>query len=288
MNETNLRKADPPAVAPAAPTGAAARRRGLALGAAVGAALLVAGAGGYLLGRHREPATETAVVRSSEATAERPPPSREVQTAKRLLSDWKPAAADPLRPPAETDGRFEPALHLSPPFDAVDATLIDSLDTRLRLAHARPVGRNEVCVDRAGLRFACGLKGRASLQNHIYDKTVRCLRLFLDTDAPVSAGTAGHPIVDVRCTVDGEDLATHQIRAGYAFPTDLADADQRAALDDARRRGAGVWAGPYEIPAEDRSEEDARDVPFGSLRATTGGGGAETAPASEAKPAGRP
>lgn len=256
--------ATPPAGAPA--TGAS----GPALGIAVGLALLVGGAGGYALGTHRAllgAGDRTAAEQSARDAAERGRAlrSREQQVATQRLSQWRVEDLDPLAGPGGPATIFEPVLRLTPPFDAVDATLIDSLDTRVRLAQARPVGRNEICVNDAGIRSACGLKGRASLQNHMYGKAVTCVRLFLGQE-PLGAKEGRGRIVDARCSVAGEDLALHQIRAGFAFPSEFADADHVAALAEARRLRAGVWAGPYEIRADDQSEVDAREVPFGSLR----------------------
>lgn len=266
---TDLRRPSSASTAPIAPaTTPATGLTSVAVGIAVGVALLAGGAGGYALGRHRSQSVETetaarAVARAETRAAPRPAlPSAEQQTATRRLGVWNSEALDPL---AEVDGpvsRFELPLQLSPPFDAVDATLFDSLDSRIRLAHATPVGRSELCADFDGTRTACGLKGRATLQNFLLGKTVECVRLFLSHDER-------RKIIDARCRAGGEDLALHQIRAGYAFPNKLADADHLAALAEAQSRRVGVWSGPYVIPSEDRSEEDARDVPFGSLRLPT-------------------
>lgn len=236
---------------------------GMAIGIAVGVALLAGATVGFFLGRQRAPAGEAPAASEargrSEPRAGDAPRSVTQQTAARRLSAWVDYAGAPL---AEPDGPvtiFEPLLRLSPPFDAVDATVFDALDARVRLAQAWPVGRDEVCLDEAGTRFACGLKARASLQNFMFGKAVVCTRLFLSREER-------RGVVDARCSVGGVDLTTHQIRAGYAFPTELAEAGHQAALEEARRQRAGVWAGPYSPPTLDRSEADMREIPFGSLR----------------------
>jgi len=254
--------------------GTAAARLPIA-GILVGAAILAAGVGALLVGVGRngpdgeaQPPPAKPAERIA-APSEEPPASRERQTAIRMLDSWR---SDPAEPLAEADpaaGRFEPAIHPQPPYDAVDSTLFDALDRRFRLAQARAVPREEVCRDASGRRFACGLQGRASLQNNIVGKTVVCRRLFLGD--PDKTG-----IVDARCSVDGEDLALFQIRAGWALPSEHADAEHRAAFEEARARRVGVWAGAWEAPVRDASEIDAREVPFGSLR--LGEAGAKPAP----------
>jgi endonuclease YncB( thermonuclease family) len=231
----------------------------MSVGVVVGLALLAAGVIGFLLGRQHTPAPPSTPAAAPPAEARRATPTREQQLAAHRLAGWRVEPVDPLAPAGERATNFEPVLRPTPPYDAVDATLFDAFDMRIRLAHAWPVGRDEACLDPRGLRFACGLRARAALQNHLFGKTVTCIRLFL-------AQESDGGVVDARCTVEGEDLALRQIRAGWAFPNDLADADQRAALEDAQRERAGVWAGPYELPHRDLGIDDAREVPFGSLR----------------------
>jgi endonuclease YncB( thermonuclease family) len=140
--------------------------------------------------------------------------------------------------------------------------LFDGQDTRIRLALVFPVGRNEICTVDAGAHFACGLMGRASLQNFLARRSVVCAPVFL----PPGERRA---IVDARCRADDEDIAERQIRAGFAFPSPLAGDNYRDAMDEAKRQRAGVWAGPYDTPKMDLSEADARVVPFGSTRRST-------------------
>lgn len=240
---------------------APARGAALSIGMAIGLAILVAGGAGLLLGRHLTAPAPSGVAAPVASPDEKRSAvtSLERQIAARRLADWKLEPFDRLAQVEGTSAAFEPVLHPAPPFDAVDATLFDAFDMRIRLAHAKPVGRDEACLDHQGRRFACGLRGRASLQNFLFGKTVTCTRLFL--------GKGENPdVVDARCSAGGVDLATRQISAGWAFPSVHGDAGHRAALEEAQRERIGVWAGPYEVPREDHSVEDARDLPFGSLR----------------------
>ncbi len=239
-------------------------RRGSPLaGVPTGLMILAVGVGAYFLGQYRsapprQPAPETARP-ARERPAEAPAASRERQAAARLITGWRGEPFDPLAAADFVERRFEPIFEPPPPFDAVDSILIDTLDKRIRLAHARAVPREETCRDVTGRRYACGLESRAALQNHILGKTLVCRRLFLGD--PEKTG-----ILEVRCSVDGEDLALRQIRAGWATPSDLAEPEHLAAFEEARRARRGVWAGPWEIPVGDPSEADARAVGFGTLR----------------------
>ena len=233
-------------------------------GMAVGAAIVVVCVVALVVGQSRpgptgDAAGEAASPPAAERRAEAPPASRERQTAMRLLAGWRNEAADPFAEGDGIDRRFEPVLRPPPPYDAVDSTLIDTLELRIRLAHARAVPRDEVCRDTTGRRYACGLEARATLQNHLVGKTLVCRRLFLGD--PERTGMA-----DVRCAVDGEDLALRQIRAGWATPSEIAEPDHLAAFEEARNARRGVWAGPWQIPARDPTETDARAIGFGTLR----------------------
>ena len=259
MSDTFTTTSPPETAAVAMPT-RPARFGPMLVGATVGVALLILGTAGLLVLRRTAPTGPTGSgPAAGSVEADRPPASRERQLATHRLADWKMDPYDRLTPAEGVTATFEPALRPAPPFDAIDATLLDAFDVRIRLAHARPVGREEACLDVQGNRFACGLRGRASLQNFLFGKKPSCIRLFLVASAAEGA-------VDARCSVDGEDLAERQIRAGWAFPSELADAGHRAALEAARREHLGVWAGPYELPRVDHSLVDAREVPFGSLR----------------------
>ena len=262
----SLPPSDPTTAAPGATAERPSRIAPVLVGATVGVVLVVIGTAALLLTRRTAPpgpvdagATASApIAATATADTRRPLPSLERQTAVRRLAEWQVEPFDRLAPTEGTAAAFEPILRPPPPFDAIDATLFDAFDVRIRLAHARPVGRDEACLDTQGNRFACGLRGRASLQNFLFGKRPACIRLFL-------GGGAGG-VVDARCSVDGSDLAERQIRAGWAFPSELADASHHAALEAARREHLGVWAGPYEMPRIDQSVVDAQEVAFGSLR----------------------
>lgn len=221
------------------------------------AAVSVVTAAGLGLVVLRPPAATGPVRMSPSAEPASPLPSTTVQTATARLRAWVVPEAAPLSPEAPLAGRFESTFVAAAPIDAIDSALFDSRDERVRLGAAIPLARDALCVDDTGARFACGLMGRASLQNFVRSRVVTCRRLFRVADMK---------IVEADCEAGGEDLAEHQIRAGFAFPSPSARDTHRTAFDEARRRRSGVWTGPYVTDEADPAAADAAATPFGSLR----------------------
>lgn len=176
--------------------------------------------------------------------------SVERQIAARRLSAFIAEPLDPLDHPGVVLEGFAPPRSFLPPHAAIDATVFDTGEGRVKLADVWPVGRKEVCMGPNEVRFACGLMARASLQNHIAGKTVVCTPRF----QPVRAGERATIVAD--CTVEGRDLASHMVEAGFAFPAGEAAPARSAALDAARAGKRGVWAGHYDLPDRDRALDD--------------------------------
>jgi endonuclease YncB( thermonuclease family) len=231
----------------------------LAIGAVVGVAALAVlvvatGVGRRGDGGTRPAATETPS--ASRTTAA--PTSVETQIAAQRLARF----ADGVEPPGDrVTTQFEEPMRLSPPFDAIDSVVFDAEMRRFRLWGVWPVGRNEICRGEDGGRFACGLMARAALQNHIARRKPVCIRMF--------GAARPSDFVEVTCTVDGDDLALHMVRSGFAFPAPRAGTLLRAAAVEAMAEKRGYWAGPQIAPTADRAEEDARSIPVGGTRVLT-------------------
>jgi endonuclease YncB( thermonuclease family) len=200
--------------------------------------------------------TATGGPEPSDPTATRPG-STEAQVARRRLSSLG-GVLDADREPDPRTAAFVDRLRLTPPYGAVDSVVFDTLHQRLRLYGVWPVARDAVCRGDDGRRLACGLMARAALQNHIAGKEVVCDRMF------GLAEPTSEPI-EVRCRLDGEDLALRMIRAGWAFPSPRAGRLEQEALDEAMRARRGWWNGPQSAPVIDDSIADAAATPFGSL-----------------------
>ncbi len=223
-------------------------------GLVLGIGILLGGGLGLILARARLPTSATPPL----ATRVGQPESRisiERQIAARRLETFSEDLFDPFSTPDVVVEGFVESLKLSPPWSAVDSILFDSATTRVRLAHVWPVGRREVCIDAAETRFACGLMGRAALQNFLVGKSVVCTQSFFRAKWE-------RDILVADCRADGIDLAEHLVRSGFAFPDHAAGEPLLAALADARAARRGVWAGPFEYPFRDRTREDAESVSF--------------------------
>lgn len=214
-----------------------------------------------VIAARREPARDAvpAATVPSDAAARAPAPLFASPAARRLAT-LRVEPLDPLAPPNDVQDRWIPRLTPPPPYDAIDSTLIDAGDRRYRLVEAIAIGRNDVCRRNDGSRFACGLTGRAVLQNTLRDKQMVCDPLFVDVDRR-------RDLVSARCRVDGRDLATLMIEAGLARPSPLAGAAHVAAMERARREERGIWAGPAPSDVDaDPALADDDAVGFGTMR----------------------
>jgi endonuclease YncB( thermonuclease family) len=195
--------------------------------------------------------------------------SVERQTAAKRLTGWTGDRIDLLAQEPTQPSSFSAEMVTKPPYDAIDSILFDTLDTRIKLLGVLPVARDELCIDAANRRFACGLQARASLQNFVRGKTVICRPSF-------GRRERRDGIVEADCRVNGISLALHQVAAGFAFPLpqpgaatmgeDEARGPLFQAMEEARAKKLGVWAGDYKPPLVDRSEADSKAVKFGATR----------------------
>lgn len=241
-----------PAIRPETP------RRRLPLAGIVVGLVAVAVAVPTILAIRGGPAGPVRETPAAPPAAPREPPraavaSVERQTAALRLQAFRADPLDPLAPvDVATDG-FAAQIRLEPPYMAVDSTVFDARGIRVRLDGVWPVGRGEVCNGAGGAKIACGLAGRAALQNYLANRSVACLRRF---------ATAPGPVVVADCRVDGEDLAERMIRMGQAFPAPDRGDWGRAALEEARTARRGVWSGDHAPPTRDRTSEDIAATPY--------------------------
>ena len=89
-------------------------------------------------------------------------------------------------------------------------------------------------------RWPCGTKARAALEALVARGEVAC--------RPVDEDRYGRAVA--RCAVDGADIGAQLVRKGWAVATSLA---YRGEERSARAAGAGIWSGPFEMPADWRA-----------------------------------
>lgn len=256
MTPTDRPTREPRAASPRT-EGGGDRRRPIA-GILLGVGILLGGTAGFLFAERIRPReTRPAPVTTPQPRDERI--STERQIAARRLAALPDAPFDLLSLPNATGTVFVPPLRLDPPYETIDSAIFDTLDRRIRLARLRPLARNEVCFDAAHFRFACGLMGRAALQNLLADQSVVCRPLFRN------GIPAASEIVEADCRTSAGDLAEALVRRGFATPSPLAGASLDEALAAARAARAGIWSGPWVGPEADPAAADVQEVPFGSI-----------------------
>lgn len=88
--------------------------------------------------------------------------------------------------------------------------------------------------------WACGRRAKEALQKIIEAGEVTC--------RPVDQDRYGREVSI--CEVGGRDLGRAMVEQGWAVATGIAYADEQRVARAARR---GIWAGPFEMPAEWRA-----------------------------------
>lgn len=227
----------PDGMSPDGPSADRARFARLAATAAI-AAVVALGALAAVMVAKRAPAPLPVA-----PTVNRPPErllSITQQTARNRLKLFKDPRLDILEPPETAVGGFAAPFPIAPPYEAQEATTLDTMNRRIRLTWVGGVRRSTICLSAEGLRFACGLQSRASLQNMVRGRRGVCWPAFWPT--------ASEDEIYADCFVEGRNLALEQVRAGFAFPiATIEDKDLTATLAAAQAAGTGIWNGGYKI-----------------------------------------
>ncbi|TCK31456.1 endonuclease YncB(thermonuclease family) [Ancylobacter aquaticus] len=88
--------------------------------------------------------------------------------------------------------------------------------------------------------WPCGMKARGALAALVARGEVSC--------RPMDEDRYGRAVA--RCAVEGADIGAELVRQGWAVALGLAyRAEERAA----KSAGAGIWSGPFEMPADWRA-----------------------------------
>jgi endonuclease YncB( thermonuclease family) len=127
-----------------------------------------------------------------------------------------------------------PDVVLEPPYVVLDATSFESSLHEIQLIDIEGPTRDAVCKDAAGLRWACGLRGRAALHNLLRGSKLSCR----------SINNAAAKRLHAYCAIAGQDLGAALVRNGWARPRSSAYA---AELAEARQNRAGLWNGDWTV-----------------------------------------
>jgi endonuclease YncB( thermonuclease family) len=121
----------------------------------------------------------------------------------------------------------------------VDGDTLDLAGQRVRL-HGVDAPESRQSCERGGAPWPCGTEATAALRRFLDGREVRCAALDRDRYGRVVA----------RCRAGEEDLGAWLVRRGLAVA--YTDFSWRYLPQEwlARWDGQGVWAGPFERPAE--------------------------------------
>jgi endonuclease YncB( thermonuclease family) len=102
---------------------------------------------------------------------------------------------------------------------------------------------DQLCVDKAGAVWACGIEARDQLKNFVDNRDVRCDGKKYDT-------VYRNRRIAI-CRVEGEAMSLNQwlVREGWALNFEpYAKGRFKADEDDARNKGRGLWKGCFSRP----------------------------------------
>lgn len=123
----------------------------------------------------------------------------------------------------------------------IDGDTIEIHGQRIRLHGIDAPEARQTC-ERNGQPYRCGQKAATELADMIGRQTVRCEDMGRDRYGRVIG----------RCQADGRDLGAALVAAGWAVAYRRYSRDYVPAEEEAKRLGAGLWAGRFEMPAEFR------------------------------------
>ncbi|WP_279349645.1 thermonuclease family protein [Erythrobacter litoralis] len=131
-------------------------------------------------------------------------------------------------------------------------------DQRIRLAGIDAPEKQQTCP-RNGIEWACGQEATEILTGSLDGKQLRCT-------------TGGHDRYDgalATCIVGQADIARMMLAAGFAFVSEDASEESKAAYQQAMDTKLGIWDGEVQIAAEWRSAHPQPTSPVRNIARAT-------------------
>ena len=137
----------------------------------------------------------------------------------------------------------------------LDGDTVQFGKTRLQLAGIDAPQTDQLCFDKAGARWKCGIAAREHLRAETLDKTWKC----------VVVRKSRYGRLQARCSADGEDIALQMVKDGWAL---AASGRRKYRADEAEARDAeaGLWSGAFVAPRDWRRHNGSAKV-FGKAKA---------------------
>ncbi len=126
--------------------------------------------------------------------------------------------------------------------------------THIRLAAISAPGLEQLCLDRSGEHWTCGLTARDELAKYLGTKPWSC--------QTTRADRYGRSVA--KCTVNGEDIAKWVVKSGWAVAVTRISHDYEADEAEAKAAKAGLWSGAFIAPPDWRRRNKQAPV-LGSL-----------------------
>jgi endonuclease YncB( thermonuclease family) len=99
---------------------------------------------------------------------------------------------------------------------------------------------DQLCFDRSGGRWKCGVTARERLKSHAGSKAWVCKMTRRD----------GFGRKLANCQIDGKDIAREMVEEGWALASTTGSAKYLANEETARTSAAGLWAGAFVAPMD--------------------------------------
>ena len=122
----------------------------------------------------------------------------------------------------------------------VDGDTVQFGDVKLQMEGIDAPQTDQLCFDKAGARWKCGVTARDQLKALAGNKSWKC--------EVVRKSQYGRLLAN--CRADGEDIALQMIRNGWATVSASAPATYLAGQQEASNAEAGLWAGAFVAPLD--------------------------------------
>lgn len=159
----------------------------------------------------------------------------------------------------------------------LDGDTVQIASTKIRLLGIDAPETDQVCLDREGNKWSCGVSARDELMRHTGGSVWKCIGATKDRYLRLLA----------RCTVNNEDVQQWMVRSGWALSfrkySHVYDNDEM----QARSERAGMWSGAFIAPWEWRGRSNgstvlgALSVPVDAQRQLVSSVSAQRAPARD-------
>lgn len=122
----------------------------------------------------------------------------------------------------------------------IDGDTVQFADVKLQMEGIDAPQTDQLCFDRAGKRWKCGVTAREYLKQQAGNKSWKC--------DVVRKNMYGRLLA--RCRAGDEDIARQMVQAGWALASTTESAAYLENEEVARATEAGLWAGAFVTPLD--------------------------------------